>query len=109
MDRYAAGIEKAFRDRKIGCYVHNAGSYYKLHITGKLGDPDPDYDALCKLDQRLRYLFTVAMMNEDVVLCMPGSGSSFINMAFTDGDIDEVLRRFNTCLDRYNWTEVYES
>jgi len=109
MERYAAGIEKAFRSRGIGIYVHRVGSYYKLHITPKLDTPPLKYDDICKLDQRMRYLFTVALMNEGLFICSPASGSCFIHFAFTDADIDLMLDMYNACLDKYNWAEVYQS
>jgi len=109
MDKFARDIEKAFRDRRIGCYVHTAGSYFKIHLTDKPTDPDPTYEAVGHLDQKLRYLFVVALMNEGVFMCLPGSGSAFINFAFTDEDMDKMLAAYNTTLDKYNWTEVYES
>jgi len=105
MARYAAGIEDAFRTNGIGCHVNYVGSYYKIHLT----DEEATYDVICKADQRLRYLFTVALMNENLLICMPASGSCFINFAFTDEDIDKMLTAFNTTLDKYNWTDVYHS
>jgi len=105
--RYARAVEEAFRRREIGCYVHTAGSYYKMHITLKRDDPDPDYDAVCKLDQRLRYLFTIALMNEGFLYCIPGSGSAFISFSHTNEIMDQMLDRIDVTLDRYNWADVY--
>ncbi len=102
-EKYAREIEESFRKRGIGCYVNTAGSYYKIHLT----DVKPTFDIVCGIDKRVNYLFTVALMTEGVLLCGPGSGSSFLSFAHIDEDVVKILDAMNSTLDKFNWVRLF--
>lgn len=97
--RLKSAIETAFMQRGIGCHVNSIGNLCSMYLT----DLEPNYDAYCNLDNRLRYLFFLSLIPEGVFLTIPSSGFIFLSFVHTEEDLQSIIGAINSSLDKYKF------
>jgi glutamate-1-semialdehyde 2,1-aminomutase len=100
--RLAKGIETSFKKRGIGCHVNHLGPSLKLFIT----DLEPSFEAYCKLDQTVRFLFFLSLINQGILLSWPSSGSIFLSFIHMDEDLEKIIDAVDISFKKYRFEEV---
>jgi glutamate-1-semialdehyde 2,1-aminomutase len=100
--RLADGIRTLFRSRGVPCHVNQLGSMLQLCLS----EVTPSFEAFSRVPSAPLALFYLALINEGILLSLPTSNHIYLSFAHSDGDIDEVLMKVATVLDRFDFGAV---
>ena len=101
-DRLAQGIRQAFQTRNIPCHVNQLGPMLQIFLSAE----KPTFENFINLDTEVLSLFFLALINEGVILTLPTSGHIYLSFAHTHEDIDEIIRKVNLVLDKYDFSSL---
>ena len=101
-DRLAQGIRQAFQTRNIPCHVNQLGPMLQIFLSAE----KPTFENFINLDTEVLSLFFLALINEGVILTLPTSGHTYLSFAHTREDIDEIIRKVNLVLDKYDFSSL---
>ena len=101
-ERLAEGIRQAFRTRDIPCHVNQLGPMLQIFLSAE----EPTFENYIGLDPQVLSLFFLALINEGVILTLPTSGHIYLSFAHTREDIDEIIRKVNLVLDKYDFSSL---
>ena len=101
-EKLAAGIRQAFKKRNIPCHVNQLGPMLQIFLSAE----KPAFENYIGLDPEVLSLFFLALINEGVILTLPTSGHIYLSFAHTHEDIDEIIRKVNLVLDKYDFSSL---
>ena len=101
-ERLAEGIRQAFRTRNIPCHVNQLGSMLQIFLSAE----EPAFENYIGLDPQVLSLFFLALINEGVILTLPTSGHIYLSFAHTHEDMDEIIRKVNLVLNKYDFSSL---
>ena len=101
-ERLAQGIRQAFRAHDIPCHVNQLGPMLQIFLCAE----EPTFENYIGLDPQVLSLFFLALINEGVILTLPTSGHIYLSFAHTYEDIDEIIRKVNLVLDKYDFSSL---
>jgi glutamate-1-semialdehyde 2,1-aminomutase len=100
--RLKNGIVTAFEHRGMGCQVNHLASMLQIFFTRET----VDFNSAQALDMSAVQLFYNALINEGIMLSLPTQNHIYLSFAHTDEDIDKILKKVETVLDRYDFASV---
>ena len=103
-ERLAQGIRQAFQARTVPCHVNQLGPMLQVFLSAE----EPTFENYIGLDPQLLSLFFLALINEGVILTLPGSGHIYLSFAHTHEDIEEIIEKVNLVLDRYDFSSLIQ-
>ncbi len=98
-----AALRAAFEDHGITVHVNRVRSLMQCHVTA----PGPPGERDAALNRALLYPFHLALVNEGVLLALPGSDHSFFSFLHDQAACDEIARAARTVLGKYPFAEAY--
>ena len=101
-EKLAGGIRQAFKKRNIPCHVNQLGPMLQIFLSAE----EPAFENYIGLDPEVLSLFFLALINEGVILTLPTSGHIYLSFAHTHEDIDEIIRKVNLVLDKYDFSSL---
>jgi glutamate-1-semialdehyde 2,1-aminomutase len=102
-ERLANGIEAAFSQRGIGCHINQIGSMLQMFVSEK----PASFENYHNLDMTVLSLFFHALINEGVFLTVPSSDHIYLSFVHTEAEIDLILEKVDTVLNRYGFAELF--
>ena len=101
-EKLAGGIRQAFKKRHIPCHVNQIGPMLQIFLSAE----EPAFENYIGLDPEVLSFFFLALINEGVILTLPTSGHIYLSFAHTHEDIDEIIRKVNLVLDKYDFSSL---
>ena len=98
-----AALLAAFGDHGIAVRINRIRSLMQCFVTGP-GSPDAR-DA--RLNRAVLYPLHLALVNEGVLLALPGSDHSFFSFLHDQAACDEIADAVRTVLGKYPFAEAY--
>jgi glutamate-1-semialdehyde 2,1-aminomutase len=100
--RLADAIRAGFRARALPCHVNQLGPMLQLCLS----DAEPSFEAFSRVSSAPLTLFYTALINEGILLSLPTSNHIYLSFAHSDDDIDRIIEKTATVLDRYDFSAV---
>jgi|GEM_PF-588254 glutamate-1-semialdehyde 2,1-aminomutase len=101
-ERLAQGLRQAFAARGVPFHANQLGPMLQLFFSGET----PGFERFARLPVGPLQLFYLALINEGVLLSLPTSNHIYLSFAHTNADIETVLAKVGTVLDRYDFREI---
>jgi glutamate-1-semialdehyde 2,1-aminomutase len=101
-ERLAAGLTAAFAAHEVPFHANQHGPMLQLFLS----DATPSFETFATLPAGPVQSFYLALINEDVLLSLPTSNHIYLSFVHTDADIDRVLEKTWTVLDKYDFRGI---
>jgi len=92
-----------FATHGLPLHVNSLGSMAQLFIS----DGHPSFEAFSKLDHGLLDLFYLALINQGVMLSLPGSNHIYFSFAHDEAAFLEIEETAKCVLEKYPFREAY--
>jgi glutamate-1-semialdehyde 2,1-aminomutase len=98
--KLADGMRELFSTYRVPCHINQLGPMLQMFLAQK---DDPSFESYSGIDGRPLYLFTLALLSENVLFALPGSTHVYISFCHSDEDIEVILQGTENVLEQYDF------
>lgn len=103
VERLESAIRQAFAAQGIGVHVNRLCSMMQIFVTNL----EPGFERYTTIDERLQDLIHLALINEGVMLSLPGSNHIYFSFAHDQSAFDEIEAALVRILDNIPFADAY--